>query len=579
MRSDFLGSLQRDKPLFEARLQIDVPPLSEEGLREVVSTPAQALGARFESERLIEIIARRAAEDSVKDVGALPLLSYTLDDMWREMLTTGNGVLRLPAQSFELGGVLVERANRFLAERPGAEDALMRILTLKLATVREDGEPTRRRATRDEFSDEEWRLATELSGHPYRLLVTITTEAGETYAEVAHEAIFRRWGKLREWIAGEREFLSWRSGLEAARRAWEKTADRDKDGALLMGFALTQAQRRLDRRSRELLEPDRTYIVRSRSAARRRRRRTQVLVGTLVAAIAAGAAAWWNQVWLKGEIYALASTSPLTAAQERALRAGDSFKECRDCPDMIVVSAGTFRMGSPAAQGRNTEHPQHEVTIAKPFAVAKFELAFDEWDNCAALGDCAPHVSDGGWGRGRRPAINVSWDDAQTYIKWLSSITNKPYRLLSESEYEYAARAGTETTYPWGDEIKLDGKAMANCAGCGSAWDGKQTAPVGSFAANRFGLYDMVGNVWEWTEDCGHANYEGAPTDGSPWTSGDCASRVVRGGTWYKIPAFIRSANRDGFNPYAVFRLKDLGFRVAPTLDGGAGAARAPSAR
>ena len=222
MRSDFYGSLQSDKPLFGARLQVDVSPLGEEELREVVSRPAQLLGARFESERLVDIIAQRAAEDFVRDVGALPLLSYTLDDMWREMLKAGDGVLRLPAQSFELGGVLVDRANRFLAEHPGEEHALRRVLTLKLATVREDGEPTRRRGVRDEFSDEEWRLVSELSGYPNRLLVTVTTVAGETYAEVAHEAIFRRWGKLKEWIAAEREFLTWRSGLEAARRAWEK---------------------------------------------------------------------------------------------------------------------------------------------------------------------------------------------------------------------------------------------------------------------------------------------------------------------------------------------------------------------
>src|SRR5208337_5346046 len=238
----FLGFLQSDTPLFKARLQIDVPPLGEDELREVVSRPAQLLGARFETEKIADIVARRAAEDSARDCGALPLLSYTLDDMWSEMLKAGDGVLRLPAQSFELGGVLVDRANRFLAERPGAEDALRRVLTLKLATVREEGEPTRRRAGRAEFSDEEWRLVSELAGNPYRLLVTVTTEAGETYAEVAHEAIFRRWGKLEEWIAAEREFLAWRSGLEAARRAWERTSDRDKNDALLMGFPLTQAQ-------------------------------------------------------------------------------------------------------------------------------------------------------------------------------------------------------------------------------------------------------------------------------------------------------------------------------------------------
>ena len=228
LRSDFLGDLQNDEPLFKARQQIDVPPLREAELREIVSRPAQLLAARFETDRLVDIITRRTAEDSVKDVGALPLLSYTLDDMWTQMVVREDGTLRLPAQSFELGGVLVDRANAFLANHPNAEDALRRVLTLRLATVREDGEPTRRRAARAEFSDEEWRLVSELADYPNRLLVTVATEAGETYAEVAHEAIFRRWDKLREWIAAEREFLAWRSGLEAARRAWQATPDDSK---------------------------------------------------------------------------------------------------------------------------------------------------------------------------------------------------------------------------------------------------------------------------------------------------------------------------------------------------------------
>ena len=163
--------------------------------------------------------------------------------------------------------------------------------------------------------------------------------------------------------------------------------------------------------------------------------------------------------------------APLTAAQERALKAGDLFKEGTDCPEMIVVPAGRFTMGSPTGQGRDIESPAHEVTIAKPFAVAKFALTFDEWDACASQNGCRPDVNDGGWGRGRRPAIKVSWDDAQAYVKWLSGITGKPYRLLSEAEYEYAARAGSQTAYPWGDEIKLNGKPMANCDGCGSQWE------------------------------------------------------------------------------------------------------------
>src|SRR5215475_11233780 len=220
MRADFLGELQKDEPLFEVHRKIDVPPLREAELREVVSQPAELLSARFETTELVDIITRRTVEDSVKDAGALPLLSYTLDDMWTQMVKRGDGILRLPAQSFELGGVLVDRADAFLAAHPKSEDQLRRIFTLKLATVREGEEPTRRRALRSEFTDEAWRLVTALADHPNRLLVTATTEGGQTSAEVAHEVIFRRWGKLCHWIAAEREFLAWRTGLEGDRRAW-----------------------------------------------------------------------------------------------------------------------------------------------------------------------------------------------------------------------------------------------------------------------------------------------------------------------------------------------------------------------
>ena len=229
MRADFLGELQKDEPLYKVHRQINVPPLREAELREVVSRPAELLSARFETDGLADVITRRTAEDSVKDVGALPLLSYTLDDMWTQMVKRGDGVLRLPAQSFELGGVLVDRADAFLAGHPKSQDELRRIFTLKLATVREGEEPTRRRAARSEFTDEEWRLVSELADHPNRLLVTATPEGGETYAEVAHEAIFRRWDKLRNWIAAEREFLAWKTGLEAARRAWQATARQFKE--------------------------------------------------------------------------------------------------------------------------------------------------------------------------------------------------------------------------------------------------------------------------------------------------------------------------------------------------------------
>jgi hypothetical protein len=194
MRADFFGDLQKDEPLYATHRLSSVPPLREAQLREVVSKPAALLSARFETPGLADSIARRTAEESAKDAGALPLLSYMLDDMWRKMMRQGDGVLRSTvqaAQPIELGSVLVNRADAFLAAHPQSEDALRRIFTLRLATVREGEEPTRRRAERSEFADEEWRLVNELADHPNRLLVTATSEAGETYAEVAHEAVFQ----------------------------------------------------------------------------------------------------------------------------------------------------------------------------------------------------------------------------------------------------------------------------------------------------------------------------------------------------------------------------------------------------
>jgi formylglycine-generating enzyme required for sulfatase activity len=200
--------------------------------------------------------------------------------------------------------------------------------------------------------------------------------------------------------------------------------------------------------------------------------------------------------------------------------------------------------------------------------VSKYALTFADWDECVTGGGCSayrPH--DQNWGRGTQPIINVNWNDAQQYVTWLSAVTGKTYRLLSESEYEYVTRAGNTTNYPWGNDIRPDGQAMANCDGCGSSWDKRQTAPVESFLPNKFGLYNMVGNVWEWVEDCWHDNYEDAPSDGSAWTeasSGICYDHVARGGSWFNTSEDLHSAARMFFAVGA--RSNDLGFRVARTL-------------
>jgi len=201
------------------------------------------------------------------------------------------------------------------------------------------------------------------------------------------------------------------------------------------------------------------------------------------------------------------------------------------------------------------------VRIARAFAVGRYEVTFAEWDACVAAGGCRHKPDDRGWGRGRQPVIEVSWDDAREYAAWLAKATGAHYRLLSEAEWEYAARGGKQTAYPWGDQPDIN---RANLWKSGSRWSGKQTAPVGSFAPNAFGLHDMIGNVREWVEDCPHANYNGAPTDGSVGQGGDCGRRVVRGGSTNEAPEIARAASRDEGD--SVVRSAHTGFRLARTL-------------
>lgn len=267
------------------------------------------------------------------------------------------------------------------------------------------------------------------------------------------------------------------------------------------------------------------------------------------------------------------------------LKPGQSFRDCPECPEMVVVPPGSFMMGSPASEaGRDKdEGPQRNVTIARAFAVGKFEVTFAEWESCLAGGGCRSmrSPSDQGWGRGRRPVINVSWDDAQEFVAWLSHTTGKRYRLLSEAEWEYAARAGMATRYSWGNSDRqacefanLADRALAETrktktaelktADCRDGY--VNTAPVGSFKPNNFGLHDMHGNVAEWVEDCWHDTYDGLPDDGSPWTS-DCNGdnrRAERGGAWVSSSVTVRSANRNWSPPGD--RLTYRGFRVARTL-------------
>lgn len=246
-----------------------------------------------------------------------------------------------------------------------------------------------------------------------------------------------------------------------------------------------------------------------------------------------------------------------------------SFSDCDECPEMTAIAAGQFTMGSPTSELYRVKEAQHRITISSSFALSKYEITFEQWDACVADGGCGGYMPDDqGWGRGNRPVVNVSWNDAKAYVEWLNLKTGRQYRLPSESEWEYAARAGTVTPFSFGstittDQGNFDGSSRTDLSPKGA--NRQQTLPVGSFPANSFGLYDMHGNVWEWVEDCWHDEYTaGAPVDGSPWIDARCGGHVLRGGSWDDYSGDARSAARVGGATEDQFYSD--GFRVARTL-------------
>jgi len=275
---------------------------------------------------------------------------------------------------------------------------------------------------------------------------------------------------------------------------------------------------------------------------------------------------------LQAPFYLLLFPALAYAGDGGALSAGDQFRDCDLCPVMIVIPAGTFEMGTPADEPGRLGHegPLHEVRIRKLFAVGKFEVTFAEWDACVAEGGCNIWPSDEGWGRGSRPVVNVNMDEMGAYLHWLSHRTGHLYRLLSEAEWEYVARAGSRSAYPWGPAASHEHAnygADKCCSGAEAGIDQwkDQTAPVGSFPPNAFGLHDLHGNVYERVQDCWNPKYVNAPGDGQAWQAGDCRAIGLRGGSWISSPELMRSGERDAYNGY--YRVNVMGFRVARGFD------------
>lgn len=253
--------------------------------------------------------------------------------------------------------------------------------------------------------------------------------------------------------------------------------------------------------------------------------------------------------------FAIACLVVISSLILAAHRMGGDRRDCPTCPEMVPISGGAFRMGDETSRANPEERPVHLVEVPG-FAMSKYEVTFAEWDACVAAGACSDEIFDQEWGRGRRPVVNVGWDEAQTYVQWLSKITHRIYRLPSEAQWEYAARAGAQTRYSWGDDM-LPGRAVCYSE-CGEEAD--KSAVVGSTAPNAFGLHDLHGNVWEWVEDCWNDTYDSAPADGSARNDGDCERRVVRGGGWLNYASELRSAVRMA-QPTSI-HFSSLGFRV-----------------
>ncbi len=240
------------------------------------------------------------------------------------------------------------------------------------------------------------------------------------------------------------------------------------------------------------------------------------------------------------------------------LKPGDMFRDCEACPEMVVVPAGLFVMGS---KKHKSEKPVRIVRVRKSFAIGRFETTFENWQACLDAGGCTHDPDDHDWGKVRKPVINVNHQNVKNYAAWLTKTTGHAYRLPSEAEWEYAARAGTKSNYWFGD---LVGENQINCRKCGSPWSGIGSAPIGSFEPNPWGLYDMHGNAFEWVEDCWHENYEGAPKGLEPWVEQGCQFRVIRGGSWYYYSRMARAANRQK-NP-GVVKSYWLSFRLVREL-------------
>lgn len=508
-------------------------PLAAPGpgaLHEMITRPAERAGLSFE-----DGLAERLLDDTGHEPGALALLAFTLAELYKAKTTAGR-LTWAAYQGFNgVQGAIAQRANDALKTLGLPATALGEVFQ-QLVDIDERGAVTRRRATWGQLisSPDAERLARGFIDA--RLLVASRGQGEQPVVEVAHEALFTAWRPLRDWLERHREQLKAGQDLEEAAREWQAIGER--------GAALASGARL--KRYHQAMKPS-ALANRFLRASRRRQWVQWGLAGGVAAVLLSvvGLAVWFD---IRGWT--------VQQGTSRILATVGVYYE----PDMVEIPPGEFWMGSgdDDSEASADEKPRHRVTIARPFEIGKYEVTFLEYDQFA-LDTGRDLPTDHNWGRGRRPVINLTWDDAVAYAKWLSDQTGKSYRLPTEAEWEYACRTGKETIYCFdGDATQLNAYA----------WYGKnadnRTHPVGQKHANAWGLHDMSGNVLEWVQDCWRGAYDGAPGDGSAGEE-NCEARVLRGGSWLNEPLWLRGAARDRDGPHGG-RFGDGGFRLARTF-------------
>lgn len=603
IRSDAYSGMQNAK----AFAGIDLVPLSlgpvpQGEIGRIICEPAEILRRKVGPSAPVfdAPLVEKLQSDFVGETDALPLLGFMLQRLMLEH--TGEAVIGLAqvdrsgglAKAIELEAEAAFRDAGYVGSSAERREALRKLFVPRLVRINRNSKAAQRYvASQTKISAELLPLARALTER--RLLVvraeplsedgpkgdkTIGQRASNgrdsppgATIEVAHEALLRRWTMLTEILGEDRDALLLLDGVRLAAADWAEAEDvRKPDFLAHRGTRLAEAQALALRGPNwaQEIAAAQDYLTACQArenAEKRSKRLSRTITGVLVAVIATAGVIALNYPRFRNASYWFFNVRGYLQSQgeERlALEKRVPFKECRDCPEMIFVRKNAFTRGGPlnGSPDANRESPLSTVTIGRSFAVSTTEVTFSQWDACADHGGCRSIDSAGEWGRGDQPVIMVSWTDAQEYVKWISALTGKRYRLLSEAEWEFAARGGQTTNYSFPDADIDDYAWYAK-----NPKDTPHPHKVGMLKANPYGLKDMHGNVAEWVEDCFHETYREAPRTEQPWMTGpNCdRRRVVRGGYWQSDAKALRSASRD-WRPLGDNTSDQVGFRVAREL-------------